>query len=106
MRKRIAEIGHDAESIGTVIFIFLDQAIEEKNLAPPDAVVRDRTGCISSMAIWQHVGMASTSRQKNYKKAIIRCTEMKGETAGTLVYICIFLIPSPVYVLLQCNPLC
>ena len=35
----------------------------EKTLAPTDAFVREKTGCISPMAIRHHVGMASTSRQ-------------------------------------------
>ena len=59
----IAEIGHDAEPLGTVRLIFLDRASREKTLAPTDVFVREKTGCISPMAIRHHVGMASTSRQ-------------------------------------------
>ena len=49
----MAEIGHDAEPLGTVSIIFLDRASREKTLAPTDAFVREKTGCISPMAIRQ-----------------------------------------------------
>ena len=72
MCMRITEIGHDAEPLGTVRLIFLDQASREKTLAQTDAVVREKTGCITPMAIWHHVGMASIYWQeiKNTPDAI------------------------------------
>ena len=44
MCMRITEKGHDAEPLGTVRLIFLDQASREKTLAPTDAVVREKPG--------------------------------------------------------------
>ena len=44
----------------------------EKTLAPTDAVVREKTGCISPMAIRHHVGMASTHQMPYLQLKIFR----------------------------------